>query len=205
MHISSDRRSFEYFVLFYNPTVSPSAQECEVVEAGGIKALWLGHHRNSEADIRPGLVVMGHLETKSFNYNATIDFYCLTFLILMVRLYISWITSGVRTLSDLKMTWLNLHHNHLWLSWGPCFMITDAPQLLWEVLLDPLHIVPEPRALRHPELEPITSQYWGHVIRLDQSEASILTLVRSCSSLKLIRPRPRISVDIREPNRNSNG
>ena len=78
MHISSDRWSFEYFVLFYNPTVSPSAQECEVVEAGGIKALWLRHHRNSEADIRPGLVVMGHLETKSFNYNATTDFYFFT-------------------------------------------------------------------------------------------------------------------------------
>ena len=30
--------------------------------------------------------------------------------------------------------------------------MTCSPQLLREVLLDPLHVVPEPRALGHPEL-----------------------------------------------------
>ena len=39
-----------------------SAQEGEVVEAGGIKAFWLRDHRHPETDIGPGLIVVGHLK-----------------------------------------------------------------------------------------------------------------------------------------------
>ena len=71
-----------------------------------------------------------------------------TCLILMVRLYMSCTTSGLSTFSDLKMTWLNLSRDVSVVSVAPDW----SPQLLGEVLLHPLHVVPQLAAHRHPQL-----------------------------------------------------
>ena len=60
--------------------------------------------------------------------------------------------------------------------------MTGSPQLLWEVLLDPLHIVPQPGTLWHPQLDqsqvsihrlrPIRGQYshLGEVVLLSEAD-----------------------------------